>query len=48
MSRKIWKGLGKSGKKSGNLKINGFGRQTLENLLILFKRRKDVLSHEIV
>ena len=34
--------------KSGNLKINGYGRQTSENLFILFKRGKDVLSHEIV
>ena len=34
--------------KSGNLKINGYGRQSSENLLILFKREKDVLSHEIV
>ena len=34
--------------KSGNLKINGHSRQTSENLLILFKRGKDVLSHEIV
>ena len=34
--------------KSGNLKINGYGRQTSENLLILFKRGKDDLSHEIV
>ena len=34
--------------KSGNLKINGCGRQISENLLILFKRGKDVLSHEIV
>ena len=34
--------------KSGNLKINGYGRQTLKNLFILFKRGKDVLSHEIV
>ena len=33
--------------KSGNLKINGFGRQSSENLFILFKRGKDVLSHEI-
>ena len=33
---------------SGNLKINGCGRQTSENLCILFKRGKDVLSHEIV
>ena len=30
--------------KSGNLKINGYGRQSTENLFILFKRRKDVLS----
>ena len=34
--------------KSGNLKINRYGRQTLGNLIILFKRGKDVLSHEIV
>ena len=34
--------------KSGNSKINGFGRQSSENLFILFKRGKDVLSHEIV
>ena len=31
--------------KSGNLKINSHGRQSSENL---FKRVKDVLSHEIV
>ena len=34
--------------KSGNLKINGCGKQTSEILFILFKREKDVLSHEIV
>ena len=34
--------------KSGNLKINGYGRQSSENLFILFKRDKDVLSQEIV
>ena len=34
--------------KSGNLKINGYGRQTSEYLFIPFKRGKDVLSHEIV
>ena len=34
--------------KSGNLKINGYGRQTSENSFILFKRGKDVISHEIV
>ena len=33
---------------SGNLKINGYGRQTSENLFILFKRGKGVHSHEIV
>ena len=33
--------------KSGNLKINGYGRQSSENLFILFKRGKDVHSHEI-
>ena len=34
--------------KSGNLKINSYGRQSSENLFILFKRVKDVLSHGIV
>ena len=34
--------------KSGNLKINGYGRQTSENLFILFKRGKDEDSREIV
>ena len=34
--------------KSGNLKINGYGRQSSENLFILFKRGKDVHSHKIV
>ena len=34
--------------KSGNLKMNGYGRQSSKNLFILFKRGKDVLSHEIV
>ena len=38
------KGLGKS----GNSKRNGYGRQSLENLFILFKRGKDVHSHKIV
>ena len=33
--------------KSGNLKINGCGRQSSEKLFILFKRGKDVHSHEI-
>ena len=34
--------------KSGNLKVNGYGRQFSENLFILSKRGKGVLSHEIV
>ena len=34
--------------KSGNLKINGHDRQFSENLFVLFKRGKDVQSHEIV
>ena len=34
--------------KSGNSKINGYGRQSSENLFILFKRGKDVHSHDIV
>ena len=34
--------------KSGNSKIKGYGRQTYENLFILYKRGKYVLSHEIV
>ena len=33
---------------SGNSEINGNGRQTSENLFILFMREKDVPSHEIV
>ena len=38
----------KAGEKSGNLKINGYGRHSSENLFILFKWGTDVLSHEIV
>ena len=34
--------------KSGNLKINGYGRQSSENLFILFKMGKDLHSHKIV
>ena len=34
--------------KSGNLKVNGYGRESSENLFILFKWRKDVYSHEII
>ena len=33
---------------SGNLKINGYGRQSSENLFILLKREKGVHCHEIV
>ena len=33
---------------SGDLKIDGYGKQSSENLFILFKRGKDVHSHEIV
>ena len=36
---RIWK----VSEKSGNLKINGYGRQTSENFCILLKRGKDVL-----
>ena len=38
----------KAREKSGNLKINGYGRQSSENLFILSKRGKDVHSHELV
>ena len=34
--------------KSGNWKMNGYGRHTSENLYILFKRGKHVLSNEKV
>ena len=34
--------------KSANLKINGYGRQSSENLFILFKRGKDIHSRETV
>ena len=44
MAKEIKKGL----RKSGNLKINCYGRQSSKNLLIHFKRGKDVLSKEIV
>ena len=37
-----------SQEKVGDLKINGYGRQSSENLFILLKRGKDVLSHETV
>ena len=44
MVREIQKGLGKSGKSQG-IRKNGYGRQSSENLFILFKREKDVHSH---
>ena len=34
--------------KSGKFKINGYGRQSSENVFILFKSGKDLLSYEIV
>ena len=34
--------------KSGNLKINGFGSQSSENVFILFKMGKYLHSHETV
>ena len=34
--------------KSGNLEMNGYGRRSSENLFILFKRGRDVLSHVTV
>ena len=43
-SEKSWKVR----EKSGNLKINGYGRQSSENLFILFKKEKNVHSHKIV
>ena len=51
---KVREFCGRSGKfrkdfrKSGNLKVNGYGRQTSENLFVLFEREEDVLSHEVV
>ena len=38
----------KVSEKSGNLKINGYDRQSSENLFILFKSGKYVHSHMIV
>ena len=34
--------------KSGNLKINGYDRQSSENSFILFKRGKDVHSESLM
>ena len=44
MAREISKRLGKS----GNLKINCYGRQSSKNSFILFKMGRDVSSHEII
>ena len=46
MAREIQKGLRKSGKSQGIIKKNGYGRQLSENLFILFKREKDLQSHD--
>ena len=46
MAREIWKGLGKSGKSQGF--EDKWLWQAVFRKFILFKRRKDVLSHEIV
>ena len=54
---KVWEFDGWSGKFRKDLESQGkvrkfenkcYGRQTSENLFILFKEGKDVLSHEIV
>ena len=45
---KLRKDSGKLGKKSGNRKINDYGRLSSGKLFILFKRGGDVLSHELV
>ena len=49
MVREIQKGPGKPGKSQG-IRKNGYGRQSSENSFnnILFKRERDVNSHEIV
>ena len=38
-----FKGTWKVREKSGNLKINGYGSQSSENLFNLFKRGKDYI-----
>ena len=45
--RKDLENQGKVREKSGNLKIHGNGRQSSEYSFVLFKRGKDVLSHEV-
>ena len=48
---KFRKGLESQGKVrdfDNTVHVNGYGRQSSENLFILFKRGKDVHSHEIV
>ena len=45
---KFRKDLESEGKVREFENINGYSRQSPENLFILFKRGKDVLSHEIV
>ena len=54
---KVWEFCGWPGKfrkdlesqgKVREFEINTYGRQSSEHLFILFKRGKDVLSHEIV
>ena len=45
---KFFPGHEKVREKLGNLKINGYGRQSSDNLFVLSKRGKDVLSPEIV
>ena len=45
---KFRKDLESQGKVRELKKKNGYSGQTSENLLILFKRESDVLSHEIV
>ena len=42
-SERTWKVRKRQG-----IRKNGYGRQSSEHLFILFKREKDVHSHEIV
>ena len=43
-----WSGKFRKDLESQGIRKNGYGRQSSENLFILFKREKDVHSHEIV